>query len=163
MNFGTIGENAPLIVVIIVLILLQFFFWRRRKPEATREEITRSLLSEVRLNQALGETFRLRQKPKKFEAASWQINKTRLDFLSQSLQVALSDAFGMVEDFNRQIDVAKKHKSPSYVASLDVDKIKEPLAKSKQGLEEWLLAKTGGKEPPPKYPGLLDGLFGWRR
>jgi hypothetical protein len=161
MDFGTIWENAPLIGAVIVLILLQFFL-RKPKPEVRQQEIVQNLLSEVRLNWALAETFHLRQKPKKLEVVSWQRNKTKLDFLKQSLQSALSDAFGMAEDFNQRVEATKKYKSASYLVGIDIDKLKEPLAKSKQGLEEWLVENVGTIHPPPKYPGLLDGLFGDR-
>ena len=162
MDFGAILDNLPIILAVLVLLLLQFFFWRP-KPERTHQEIAHSLLSEVKLNQALAEIFGLREKPKKFEMTSWQRNKTRLDFLDESLQASLSDSFGMVEDFNRQIESAKKHKSLGYMAGLNVDKLKQPLAKSKQGLEDWFLASTGRKEPPLKYPGIFDTLFGGGR
>ena len=163
MDFGDIGANIPTILTVVGLILLQFFLRRRRKPEVTHREIAQGLLTEVRLDQALVESFHLRRKPKKFEAVSWQLNKTKLDFLAQPLQVALSDAFTTIEDFNRQIDAAKKHKSASFLADISIDKLREPLDKSKQGLEEWLLVNIGTTEPPPKYPSILDGLFGGRR
>ncbi len=163
MDFGTIGENAPLIVVaVIVLVLLQIFL-RKSKPEAAEQEVVQSLLLEVRVNQALLESFHLWQKPRKFEMVSWRRNKTKLDFLNQSLQSALSDAFGMAEDVNQRVVDAKKYKSASYLVGINIDKLKEPLAKSKEGLEEWLLMKLGTIDPSPKYPGLLDGWFGGRR
>ncbi len=161
MGFGAIGDNLPIILAVLVLLLLQFFFWRP-KPEKTQQEIAHSLLTEVKLNQALAGIFGLREKPKKFEMTSWQRNKSRLAFLNESLQGALSDAFGMVEDFNRQIETAKKHRSAGYMTNLNIDKLEEQLAKSKQGLEEWFLINTGKKEPPLKYPGIFDTLFGGR-
>jgi len=156
MDFGDIGENIPIIVMVIGLILLQFFLKRRRKPEITQQEIAQSLLGEVKLNQALAENFHLRQKTKKFETVSWQMNKTKLDFLDEPLQGALSNAFITVEDFNQQIETAKKHKSASYMVNVDMGKIKVPLSKSQQGLEEWLQSATGTEEPTPKYPGIFD-------
>ena len=161
MDFGALGENIPIIAAIIGFILLQFFL-RKRKPETTHREIAQSLLTEVKLNQALAESYHLRQKPQKFETVSWQRNKNKLDFLSHALQVILSDTFMVAEDFNQQIEAAKKHKSATYMVNVNVDKLKEPLAKSKQGLEEWLLKNMGTKEPPIKYPGIIDGLFGGR-
>ncbi len=161
MDFGAIGENVPIIVAIIGLILLQVFF-RRRKPATTHLEIAQSLLTEVKLNQALAENYYLRQKPKKFETVSWRMNKNKLDFLGHELQVVLSDVFMVAEDFNQQIDAAKKYKSASYMVNVNVDKIKGPLDKSKQGLEQWLLENVGTKEPPPKYPSIIDSLFGGR-
>lgn len=157
------GINVPLIVAIIGIILLQFFLRRRRKPETTSRDIAQSLLSEVRLNLGLVEAFLFHWRAKKFELASWQRNKTKLDFLDHPLQVVLSDAFTMAEDFNQQIEAAKKHKSASYMASLNVDKLRKPLTKSKEGLEEWLQSTVVGKEPPTQYPGLFDTLFGGRR
>lgn len=154
-------NNLPIIAAVIVVLLLQLFFWRP-KPDKTQQDIAQNLLTEVKLNQGLAGIFGLRQKPKKFEVTSWQRNKNRLAFLNESLQTALSDAFDMVEDLNRQIDMAKKHRSTSYMGDLNVDKLKEPLAKSKQGLEEWFLIKIGKKEPPIKYPGIFDTLFGGR-
>ena len=162
MDFGDIGANLPLIVGVIVLILLQFFLRRRRKPGTTHREVAQSLLSEVKLNLALIESFHLRQKPKKFETVSWRMNKTKLDFLDQSLQVALSDAFMMAEDFNQQIGAAKKYKSASYMVNVDIGKLKGPLTKSQQGLEQWFLGVVGTEEPPPKYPGIFDDLLGRR-
>ncbi len=162
MDFGALGENVPLLLLIVGLILVQFFFMRKRKPEVTRQEITQSLLSEVKLNLALVETSNLRPKPKKFETVSWQRNKNKLEFLDKSLQSVLSNAFMLVEDFNQQIDSSKKYKSASYVINVDVGKLKGPLTKSREGLEEWFQTKAGSKEPPPKYPGIFDSFFGGR-
>ena len=160
MDFGDIAGNAPLIVGLIVFVLLWVFFMRRRKPEATERAIVQSLLSEVRLNQAVLEFCRVREKPRKFSASNWRINKGRLDFLVQSLQVALSDVYGMAEDFNRQMDVAKKSRTGSHLAYLDMDKLKEPLAKSREELEDWLMAHGGRSEQPIKSPSIFDTLFG---
>lgn len=162
MDFGAIGENIPVILLVIGLILLQLFLRRGFKPRTTPQEIAQSLLSEVRLNEALVETFDFRQKPRKFEMVSWQRNKSQLDFLNHPLQVALSDAFVMVEDFNQQIEAARKYKSASYLVNINGDKLKELLARSRQGLEEWLLAKVGTKESSPKIPGILDDWLGKR-
>ena len=162
MDFGDLGGNLPFIAIVVGLILLQFFLMRRRKPKTTQQEIVQSLLSEVRVNQALAEIFHHLQKPKKFEATGWQRSKSKLDFLDQSLQVVLSDAFMMVEDFNQQIGAAKKYKSASYMVNVNVDKLKGLLIKSREGLEEWLLANIGTKDPTPKSPGLFDIWFGGR-
>ena len=159
MDFEGIGGYFPLILAIVVLIFL-YFLRRGRKPEISHREIARGLLSEVRLNQAIVGTFDQRKKPKKLEVVSWRRNKPKLDFLGRSLQGVLSDAFSIIEDFNQQIEAVKKHKSTNYMGTLNVDKLKGPLAKSRQGLEEWLLANVGKKEPRPEYPGMFDSMFG---
>ena len=158
MDFGDIGENIPIILLIVGLIALQFIVGRRRKPESTRQQTIRDLLLEVRLNQAMLESYYQRQKPKKFEMNDWKRSKGKLDFLGQSLQRSLSDAYMIIEDFNQQIDEAKRYKSASYMASVNPDKLKEPLAKCRQGLQEWLLASTAAN--PPKRPGILDEWLG---
>ncbi len=158
MNFDAISENIPIIVIIIGLIVLQFIFGRRRKPESTRQQIIQDLLLEVRLNQAMLESYHQRQKPKKFEVNDWKRSKDKLDFLGQSLQRSLSDAYMIIEDFNKQIDEAKKYNSASYMASVNTDKLKEPLTKCRQGLQEWLRASTAAN--PPKRPGILDEWLG---
>ncbi|MFC2025471.1 hypothetical protein ACFLTG_03580 [Chloroflexota bacterium] len=162
MDFSELGENFPIIVLAIGLALLQIFFIRKRKPAVTQQGIIQSLLSDIRVNQALVENYHLLKKPEKFEAVSWQRSKSKLDFLSQSLQGVLSDTFTPIEDFNQQIEAARKHKSTSYMVNVDVGKVKGPLAKSRQGLEEWLTTNIETKEPPTKYPGFLESFFGGR-
>ncbi len=133
-GFGDIGRNLIILVPIILLILFNIFF-KKRRGERTQLEIVTSLLSEIALNQQIAEAFL--QKAKKFKTGSWQRNKNKLDFLDQELQVALAKAFNMAEEFNREVDAAKKYKSSSYLEGIPVDKLKEALARSQQVLEGW--------------------------
>lgn len=151
----------PVLITLGVVILLFYLLRRRGGSIRQRPEMVQNLIYEVRLNQALVETFHLREKPKRFETTHWQLNKDNIDFLDASLQNTLSQAFGMVEDFNQQMKVAKKAKMLDQL-SLDVSKLQEPLAESKKGLEDWLEENTGHRELPPKYPSLLGSLFGER-
>ena len=162
MDFGDIGENLPIIGLIIGLILLQFFLRRRRSPVTTQQGIVESLMSEVRVNLRLAEVLSSGEQIKRFITTNWQISKNKIDFLDQSVQVNLTDAFMIADDFNLQVATSKKYKSTSYLASIDVEKLKDKLTKSKEGLEEWLVSKTGSKEPPPKTPGVFDSLLGGR-
>ena len=153
-------ENLPIVLIAIGVILLLSFFRRGRRAETKPLEITQRLLSEVRLNLRLTEIFTPTHRMSKFMTAGWQINKTELDFLGQPLQSTLSEAFMMAEDFNQQIAATKKYKSASYLASIDADRLKEKLIKSREGLEGWLQAETGTTEPPLKTPGIFDGWLG---
>jgi len=141
MDFGNIGTNVLIFLAILFLLAFNIFI-RKYRGERTPVEVVKSLLSEIIHNQKLIEDFQFHLQVKKFKAESWKRNKTKVDFLDQSLQTALADAFSMAERFNQDIDAAKKHKSTSYLSSISVDKLKEPLAKSKQGLEEWLQANV---------------------
>ncbi len=161
MDFRDPG-NILFIAIIVGLLLLQFFLRRRRSPQATQQQIVQNLLPEVRFNLRLAEVLTLDWQAKKFMTTNWKINKNKLDFLDQSLQATLTDAYTIAEDFNQQLGIAKKYKSSGYLANIDLAKLKEKLTKSREGLEAWLLSKTGTKEPPPKYPSITDFLFGSR-
>jgi hypothetical protein len=161
MDWGNLGGNIILIIAILAIVVL-FSLIRRRSPERGRPQVVRDLLSEVRINEALVETFHQRPKPRRFETSIWQLNRKKLDFFEESLQADLNSAFTLAEDFNGQLKAAKKAKSADFKLNFDPEKMKESLARSKKGLEDWLLAHFGGKEPPPKYPSIMDSLFGGR-
>lgn len=156
------GENIIFALVMIALALLIFFVRRGGRSRALPYDAVRALLSEVKLNQGLVEVYSVNGRVKRFETVSWQLNKDRLDFLNKSLQAVLVEAFGIAEDYNQQIKAARKHKSGGYVPAINVNKLRESLAKSKEGLEMWLMSKVGTKDTTPKYPGIMDSLFGGR-
>ena len=183
------------VIISLVVLMLAFSFFRRRTGggRGHQPEVVQSLLFDVRINQALVETFHLREKPRKFEKTNWEMNKDKIDFLEETfakkckdcghehedivercekcgsanlrdplqLRKTLSYVFQTVGEFNDQIQVAKKAKSTSYM-NINVSKLKEPLAKSKQGLEDWMMDTIGKKELPPQYPTLMGMLFGQR-
>ncbi len=149
----------PLIISLVVVLLLFYLLRRRGGSVRRRPELVQSLIYEVRLNLALVDAFHLREKPRRFESTHWHLNRDGLDFLEESLQSTLSQVFGMIEDFNQQIKAAKKSKMLDHL-NLNVDRLKEPLAASKKGLEDWLEEHTGHRELPPKYPTLFGSLFG---
>ena len=68
----------------------------------------------------------------------------------------------LIDDFNQQIKAMKSYKSAGYLITFDIHKLNEPLRKSQEGLEQWLLAATGSKEPTTEYPSMFDSLFGGR-
>jgi len=161
MDFGDIGENIPIIALIIGLILLQFFLRRRRSPATTQTQVVQTLLSEVRLNLRLAEVMISGEQIKRLITTNWKINRNKIEFLDQSLQGNLTDAFMIAEDFNQQVATSRKYKSTSYIANIDALKLKNKLTKIKEGLEQWLLSKTGTREPVEKT-GMFDDLIGRR-
>jgi hypothetical protein len=52
----------------------------------------------------------------------------------------LQESFTIIEDFNTKIEAANKSYSPEVLQEISLDKLKEPLMKSKQGLVVWLKA-----------------------
>jgi len=161
-DFGDISSNLPFIIAVVVLILFQFFIKRKRSPAASNTEIVQNFLSEIRFNIRLIERFTFNQGNKKFFTTTWKINKEKLDFLEQSLRSDLSTAFIMAEEINEKITAAKKFKSTSYLASIDVDKMKGPLSRSQEGLAEWLQSEAGTAEEQITTPNILDDLLGKR-
>ncbi len=152
---GEDGLGNIIFVVVILLFMLGSIFLRRRTMEKTELGKIVTLLSEINQNLKIIDAFSFHLGVKKFKTDSWQRNKTRLDFLGERLQATLANAFGMAEEFNQRIDEAKKYKSSSYLASIEVDKLKDATAKSKQELEEWFQENKDKKELLPKKRGLF--------
>lgn len=149
MDFSDLGEISKILVYVVPVIILLVVnaLFKKQKQQKARLSVVRSLLSEINYNQKLMEAFALQWQTKKFKTATWKQNKDRMDYIETDLGYALADAYEIADEFNREIDAAKKHKSASYLASIQVDRLKKPLAKSTQGLEEWLQLNKGRKEP----------------
>jgi hypothetical protein len=159
MDFGDLSDNLPIIGTVIALILLQFFLRRRHNPQSSQAQIVQNLLSEVRVNLRLVDVLIDGEQIKRFIVTQWTINKNKLDFLDQSLQSALTDAFTIAEDYNQQVASYKKFRTALYIASINAGKMKEKLTQSKTEMEKWLIAKTGTKDPAGKS-GYFDDLIG---
>ncbi len=145
-DWGEIGKFFSYLIPVIIFILFNVFF-RKRQEQKRRLGVVRSLLSEINYNQKLMEAFLFQWQAKKFKTGNWKRNRDKMDYIDQGLHATLAGAYEIAEEFNKEIGAAKKHKSASYMASIQVDRLKEPLAKSKQGLEEWLQLNKGRKEP----------------
>ena len=74
---------------------------------------------------------------------------------------ALSKYYGEYEIiYHNEIHFYNKVEEGFKVNSVDVDKLKDKLTKSREGLEKWLQAEVGTTEPSLKIPGLFDGWLG---
>ena len=149
-----LGEILGPILAIVVFMAINIFL-RSRRAERTPLEIVTRILSEVNHNQKMAKEFHFQAKLKKFKTGGWKRNQAKLGFLDQGLHNILADAFGTSEEFNINIDTAKKYKSSSYLGGIDVGRLIKPLTESKQGLEAWLQANMGRKESLPKRRGLF--------
>lgn len=157
MNWGLIGERL-LFVAAIVAFLLLFSIFRGRNPRKARAETVRTLLGETRVNLILVDTFHQQPKVRRFETTHYQLSKKKIDFLGKKLQEDMANAFGQAIDHNARLKTAKKSKSAEKVVP-DLDGMKEPFIRIKQGLEDWLLANVGSIDESER-PGMIDGLFG---
>lgn len=146
-DWGEIGQVLSYLVPVVAFIVFNIFF-RKHQEQKRQQQVVRSLLSEIDYNRQLMETFLFKWQSKKFKTGTWKSNKDKMNYIDQSLHNTLVGAYAIAEEFNGEIEAAKKHKSSSYLAGIQVDRLKEPLAKSKQGLEEWLELNKRAKEMP---------------
>ena len=152
-----LGESGNIILVIVIIIMLAAnFYFRKRKTESTPLGMVISIFNELNYNQQLAENFSFHRGGGKFRTGSWKRGHDKIDFLPMELRNALSKVFEMTEDFNERIGAAMKFRSDSYLAGIDVDKLKAPLAQSRQELQEWLQENMQNPEyAPPKRRGLF--------
>lgn len=145
-DWEEIGKIFSYLIPVIVFIVFNIFF-RKQQEQKRRLTVVKSLLSEIEHNQKLTEAFLMRWQTKKFKTANWKRIRDKMDYIDQDLRTTLAGAYEIAEEFNKEIEAAKKYKSPGYLASIRVDRLREPLAKSRQGLEEWLELNKGRKKP----------------
>jgi hypothetical protein len=144
-DWGEIGQVLSYLIPVIAFILFNVFF-RKQQERKRRQQVVRSLLSEIDYNQKLLETFLYKWQTKKFKTGTWKANQAKMDYIDQGLLSTLAGAYDIAEQFNSEIEAAKKHRSASYLVGIQVDRLREPLAKSRQGLEEWLELNERQKE-----------------
>jgi hypothetical protein len=145
-------------IIIIVLVIALGIYMRRRKGKG-RLDIALALLSDVARNIKTADAHSANQRSlKKFKTGSWRKYKEKADFLDVELQKNLATSFDMAEDFNRRIDEAKRQKTSAYLAGISADKIKDPLAKGKQGLAEWVQANFQTEMAQRRRGGLFGGF-----
>ena len=137
MDWDELGRIISYIVPVIIFLLINVFF-KKQQEQKRRLTVVRSLISDIDYNQNLIEATTYQRQMKKFKTKTWKSNKGKMDYIAPDLYSNLSDAFGIAEELNREIDAAKKQKLASYMASLQTDRLRKPLDRCKPGLEEWL-------------------------
>jgi len=159
-DFDASAEQWSWLIPLIIVIALSFIMRRRKPVENTPQEIASSLLMDVVADQQALEKFSTQKKPKKLKMGSWQRNWEKLDFLDPSLRETLSKTFTQIEDFNMRVESAKMYKSTSYLFGVNIERLQEPLDKSREGLEEWLKANAEQAGPGAGRQGCMGGGLG---
>lgn len=136
-DWSEIGKVISYIIPVVIFLLFNVVFRKQREKQG-QLEVIKGLLSEIEYNSNLADTFSMSSQIKNFKTATWKRNKDKIGYIDQDLYSTLADAYEIADGFNRDIDVAKKHKSMSYIAGINVTRLIKPLTMSKQGLEEWL-------------------------
>lgn len=153
--------GAIVLIVTLIAVIVLFSIFRGKGGVRHRPEVVQFLLFDVKMNQSLSITFYDREKIRGFERTNWEINKSKISFLGESLKDTLRNTFALVEELNAEIKVVKKDKTRDR-HEVDVSKLAEPLAKCREGLEGWLMEALGTTEVKPRYPSLMGMFFGDR-
>ncbi len=156
MDLGETGSNAILGIVVVLFLALNIYVRSRRGGKVPLGRAI-SVLAEINHNEKLVDNFSFHYGVGRMKTGAWKKNKDKVDFLPRELRMILSRAFEMSEEVNDRIDAARKFKSDSYMAGIDVSKLKAPLAESKQQLQAWLQANMQNPEYQSKK---RRGLFG---
>lgn len=138
-----ISYLVPAVVFVIFNVIM-----RKQQEQKRRLTVVKGLIAEIDQNQKLMEAFLIQWHYKKFKTGHWERNKAKLDYVDPGLRNRLADTYQVIAGYNREIETAKKQKSLSYLAGIRMDKLRDPLAKSRQGLEEWYDLNKGLKKPP---------------
>ena len=136
-DWNEIGRALGAFIPAVIFLVFNIFF-RKQQEQKKRLTVVRGLLSEIDYNQKTIEALSMQWQTNSFKTATWTRNKDKMDYIDSGLHYTLATAYEIAEEFNREIDMAKKHQSASYMSSIRVDRLRKPLAQSKQGLEEWL-------------------------
>lgn len=155
MDLGETGTNIIFGIVIVLFLVLNVYVRSRRTAKTPLGRVIK-ILAEINYNKKLVENFSFHRGIGKFKTGAWKRNNDKIDFVPQQLRMTLSQTFEMSAEVNERINAARKYKSDSYMAGIDVDKLKAPLAKSQQQLQEWLQANAQN----PAYMPKRRGLFG---
>ena len=85
---------------------------------------------EIRLNDHLSK--------KNFKTGNWKFYQEKMEFLGPETVTAINEAFTTSEEFRTKIDIARKSNNLASLQDLPIDKLKEPLTRSKKGVVDWL-------------------------
>ena len=161
MDFDNISEVMPIILVILGLVALQLFMRRKSTSKSSHQHIVHAILSDIRINLRLVDILLEGEQIKRFAINGWNTSRNDIEFLSQNLQSALTDAFNIANDYNEQVATTKHFQTSNYEASIDTVKMKDRLQKCKSALEDWLMTNVGTTDPGGKS-GIFDSLIGRR-
>lgn len=152
---GETGINIIIGVIVLLFLGLNIYVKSRRSLKSPLGRVA-FILTDINHNVNLVENFSFHHGVGRMKTGAWQKNKDKIDLLPQELRMALSQVFEMCEEVNGRIDAARKFKSDSYMAGIDISKLKAPLADSQKQLQEWLQANMQNPEYQPKR---RRGLF----
>jgi hypothetical protein len=128
-----------LAIFIVVVLVLFYFTGRRRRQERPRLTSALDAIQNVNDDMRILELHMAdRQNTRKFRNGGLANADDRLNFLDSATLSAIKETYVITTDFNQRIDMAKKARAPSTLQDLPLEKLADPLNRSKAGLVTWL-------------------------
>ena len=147
--------NALLIAAMGVMLVASIYLKRRRMEKTLMGKVA-VIYSEINSNRRILDSFDMRRRYKKLKTGAWKRNRNKLGIVPQELIAEMADAFDMAEDYNQRIAAAKSFQSESYMAGIDVGKLKPPFDRCAEKLYAWVQENMDNPElAPPKKRGLF--------
>jgi hypothetical protein len=133
--------TSYIIFIAVILMLLWVLFRTRKRSSTPRLQSAIGMISDINENLKILETRRLNpESPKKFKTGSWKAYQDSLDYFEPETLKALTETYKLIKEMNERIEIAKKTQSLSTLKDLPLDKLNEPMVKSKEGMVRWLRA-----------------------
>jgi hypothetical protein len=141
-DFSLDGISWDTIVILVFFVATMVWgIMRRKKQGNSKVQTTLSLMQDINSNlRVVDERVRDWKTYKRFKTGAWEQYQEKIEFLDMPVKDSLKKAFTMAADFNSRIDVARKNKSLAYLSDISAESLREPLVRSKAGIQEWLNA-----------------------
>jgi hypothetical protein len=156
-GFGdTSGGWEQYIFIIVIVLLLVWSLTRRKKQSSGNVNVdaVSGVLGNVNENlRVMEERLTNWQSKKKFQTKAWMTYKDRLTFLDSSLNSSINESFAIAEDLNTRIDTAKKNNAMATLQDMPIEKLRDPLTKSRDGLTTWLRTNFQNEAQPQQRSG----------
>ena len=150
-------SNILVIAGMVALIAFSIVMRRKRSSGNPLMDVARIMI-DLNRNEKLADKFSsTSSRVKKFKTGAWRKKKDKVGFLGESIMTNLSAVFGMAEEYNTRIEQARKTNNTSYLVGIDVSKLREPVATSRQQLRVWFQENMYN----PQYQPRRRGLFNW--
>jgi hypothetical protein len=133
------GDYTTWLLLVLIFGLLIWNLTRRRRTGNTNLDAALAVLTDVNHNlKVMEERLTNWQSKKKFQIKGWRMYKDKLGFLDTDLNSSLNESFALADEFNARIETARKNQALYTLQDMQVERLRGPLTKSKEGLVNWL-------------------------
>ncbi len=143
-------QTISIIIVGLLVVVLIWTYLRRRSTGSPKVDAVESILKDVSENMNIvEEKLANPRSTKKFKTGNWKRFQNKIGFLDDPDLESINEVFALAQEYNARTDLD----------SVQMEKIKESLSKSRRGLSDWLRVNRR-KELESKNRGGPGGLFG---